>query len=72
MLESEEALGRDDPPVVTPRGELRYSDLLASQRWHIAFHHRQIVEYLALEGVEPAHPFRVEQLAGVTLPSTVF
>jgi hypothetical protein len=72
MLESEEALARDDPSVVTPRGQLRYSDLLAAQRWHIAFHHRQIVEYLALEGVEPAHPFRVEQLAGVTLPATVF
>lgn len=72
MLESEEALALDDPLVVTPRGQSRYSELLASQRWHIAFHHRQIVEYLALEGVEPAHPFRVEQLADVKLPATVF
>jgi len=72
MFESEETLALDDPPVVTPRGQLRYSELLASQRWHIAFHHRQIVEYLALEGVEPAHPFRVEQLAGMKLPATVF
>ncbi|MCW2975109.1 MAG: hypothetical protein JWM06_390 [Actinomycetia bacterium] len=72
MLESEEALALDDPVVRTPRGQLRYSELLASHRWHIAFHHRQMVEYLAAAGIDPAHAFRAEQLAGLTLPATVF
>lgn len=72
MLETEEALALSNPEVETPRGRLRYSELLAAHRWHLSFHHRQIVEYLALEGVEPAHPFRVEQLAGMTLPPAVF
>jgi hypothetical protein len=72
MLESEQTLALDDPVVQTPRGQLRYSELLASQRWHISFHHRQIAEYLALEGAEPAHPFRAEHLAGLTFPENVF
>jgi hypothetical protein len=72
MLDSKETLERDDPVVETARGRLRYSELLAAQRWHVAFHHRQIAEFLAAAGVEPKHPFRVEQLAGLSLPETVF
>jgi hypothetical protein len=72
MLESEEALSLANPEVKTPRGLLRYSELLASHRWHLSFHYRQMVAYLVSEGVEPAHPFRPEQLAGLTLPADVF
>jgi hypothetical protein len=71
MLEHEEALAERDPPVITPRGKLPFSALLAAQRWHISFHHRQIVEFLLGRGLEPADPFRVEQLADLQLPEQV-
>ena len=71
MLGADETLAVRDPEVDAPRGRLRYSNLLASQRWHASFHHRQVVEFLLAEGVEPAHRFRVEQLPGLNLPDTV-
>ena len=72
MLDSEETLARSDPIVETPRGLLPYSQLLSSQRWHVAFHHRQVVEFLLGEGIEPAHRLRVEHLGDLTLPASVF
>jgi hypothetical protein len=38
--------------VSTPRGELELSALVASQRWHAAYHYRQVVEFLRGRGVE--------------------
>jgi hypothetical protein len=72
MLETEDALALDDPVVETPRGMLAYSALLASHRWHLSFHHRQMVAHLAAADIAPAHPFRAEQLAGMTLPESIF
>lgn len=33
-----------DPPVSTPRGTVAFSALLAFQRWHAAYHYRQLVD----------------------------
>jgi hypothetical protein len=37
-------LGDRDPPVSTPRGTVSFSALLAFQRWHAAYHYRQLVD----------------------------
>jgi hypothetical protein len=57
-----------DPVVQTLRGDLAYSALLSAQRWHAAFHHRQLV---AVAG-ERAGRFRVDLLADLDLPEEVF
>jgi len=68
----EDVLAESDPWIDAPRGRMRFSDLLGHQRFHISFHHRQVVAFLQERGVEPAHPFRVEHLDGLTLPGSVF
>lgn len=72
MLGAEETLAVSDPPVATQRGPMPYSELLSHIRWTTAFHHRQLVEFLEGEGIEPPHGFRVESLTDVTLPESVF
>jgi hypothetical protein len=40
-----------DALFATPRGELEFSALVASQRWHAAYHYRQLVEFLRSRAV---------------------
>lgn len=61
-----------DPIVRSPRGEVTWTALLASQRWHAAFHLRQLEHALALEGVARAGTFSIESLADVELPADVW
>ena len=46
LLELGDELERRDPRVTSPRGEVVYSELLGSQRWHADFHLRQVEEFL--------------------------
>jgi hypothetical protein len=50
VLDSAEELGRRDPTVVSPRGEVRFSALLDSQLEHASFHHEQLVDFLRARG----------------------
>ena len=50
VLENAEELGRRDPTVVSPRGDVRFSALLDSQLEHASFHHEQLVEFLRAQG----------------------
>ena len=43
-------LGECDPTVDSPRGQIAFSHLLEQQRWHAAFHHRQLVDFLRSKG----------------------
>jgi hypothetical protein len=45
---------------------MRYSELLNHQRWHLAFHQRQIAEHLGAAGERG-----LAQRLGVELPETV-
>ncbi len=49
VLEVDDGLEEHDPRVSSPRGEVPFSDVLASQRWHAAYHYRQVVEFLRLQ-----------------------
>jgi hypothetical protein len=50
LLEHETALLDRDPEIDSPRGRITYRNLLASQRWHAAFHYRQVVAFLGGRG----------------------
>jgi hypothetical protein len=56
-----------DPHIVTPRGGVPFSTLVAFQRWHAVYHYRQL---LAVLGRDDA--FGLPPLEGVSLPSDVF
>jgi hypothetical protein len=65
-------LGRSDPCIWTPRGEIAFSSLLGFQRWHVAYHYRQLVEFLRAEGASPQAVFPLGRLAGLMLPADVY
>jgi hypothetical protein len=54
------------------RGALDGATLLAAQRWHMAFHYRQLKVFLASRGTVLPGSFRIEALADLDLPDEVF
>lgn len=74
LLGADELLERAGATSVTheQRGDLDGATLLAAQRWHAAFHYRQLKVFLASRGVELAGSFRIEALADLELPEEVF
>jgi len=55
-----------DPPVSTPRGTVTFSALLEFQRWHAAYHYRQLVD---VAGV--SHPLDLTPF-GLALPDQIY
>lgn len=64
--------GDEAPLVSSPRGAITWSNLLAQQRWHAAYHYRQLTSFLAEQERPVTHPLRLEGLAGLDLPDEVF
>ena len=64
---------REDParPVMTPRGELTWVELLEAQRLHAAQHYRQAVTQLASLG-HPLPDLDLATLYGLRLPKAVY
>ena len=58
-----------DPLIRTARGDLSFSALLDAQRWHAAYHHRQLAAFLRGRGVILPG---VRALPDVDLPGDVF
>jgi len=48
FLDREDVTARD-PVVTSPRGEMRFSALVAFQHWHAAYHYRQLVQVLGAD-----------------------
>ena len=71
LMESGEELGKD-PEIESNRGTVPYSVILRSQRWHAAFHHRQIVAFLRSEGVGLEGALDVEAFEDLELPREVY
>ena len=67
LTEAGDELARRDPLVASPRGDVPFSTLLSFQRWHAAFHYRQLAEFLRLGGAPDLAAF--EDLA---LPRDVY
>ena len=58
--------------VSSPRGEIDWPDLLDQQRWHVAFHYRQLVVVLDDRGLAHPLPLPLELFEGLELPADVF
>jgi hypothetical protein len=58
--------------IATSRGAIGWANLLASQRWHAAYHYRQLTSFLEARGRPVAHPFPLAGLAGLDLPAEVY
>jgi hypothetical protein len=67
FLDAHELAGRD-PPVATPRGRVSFSTLVAFQRWHAAYHYRQLVSVLG----GPDEVLDLPAFDDLALPSDVF
>jgi hypothetical protein len=72
LLDLEPLMDGADPEVWSPRGGVRWSVLLASQRWHAAFHLRQLISFYALCGIQRAGTFSPDNLRDLDLPDDVF
>jgi hypothetical protein len=72
LLDVGAALDRRDPEIRSPRGTLAYSTLLTSQRWHVAFHYRQVTVFLASRGVELPNAITPDALGRFELPQDVY
>lgn len=72
LLDEGAGLDGRDPEVRSPRGTLAYSTLLASQRWHAAFHYRQVTVFLAGRGIDLPNALTPEALAPFDLPEEVY
>ena len=51
---------------------MTYANLLDSQRWHAAFHYRQLLAFLGERGHDLTTALSLESLGGLSLPAEVF
>jgi len=61
-----------DPEIDSPRGRVSYSSLLASQRFHAAFHYRQLVAVRADDRCDPGSLFSLGGIGDLVLPPEIF
>ena len=72
LVEREGELLLRDPKVSSLRGEITYRNLLASQRWHAAFHYRQVLAFLEGRGHSVGDALSLESLNDLDLPREIF
>ena len=72
LRENESDLLARDPDITSPRGRVTYANLLDSQRWHAAFHYRQLLAFLDGRGHDLTGAFSLASLDGLTLPAEIF
>jgi hypothetical protein len=65
-------LGRRDPQVRAGEETLAFSALLDAQRFHAAFHYRQLRTFLVEQGAAPGASLDLGGLEGLRLPEAVF
>lgn len=73
LLDMDEELQGDGPEIDTPRGRVTFNVIVAGQRFHAAWHYRQIVDHLRLGRFEVKEPLDVEAIsADLTLPAYIY
>jgi hypothetical protein len=72
LQENEARLLTHDPKITSLRGRVTYANLLDSQRWHAAFHYRQLLAFLDGRGHDLTRALSLESLGGLSLPEEVF
>jgi len=72
LRENESDLLARDPDITSPRGRVTYANLLDSQRWHAAFHYRQLLAFLDGRGHDLTGARSLASLHSLTLPAEIF
>lgn len=72
LREREPVLLDRDPEVDSPRGRITFGNLLDAQRWHAAFHYRQLTSFLESCGHDLGSAFSLASLVDLELPAEVF
>ena len=72
LRENESGLLARDPDITSPRGHVTYANLLDSQRWHAAFHYRQLLAFLDGRGHDLTGARSLASLHSLTLPAEIF
>lgn len=72
LMELSELPEVDDPFLSSTRGDTSFSELLRLQRFHAAFHHRQITDFLQTNGVVFDRQLDVGAIAGIGLPEELY
>jgi hypothetical protein len=72
LVEREGDLPTRDQDVTSPRGRVTYATLLASQRWHAAFHYRQLLAFLDARGHDLTDAFSLASIGDLDLPDEIF
>lgn len=72
LMELTELPEVDDPWLSSTRGDTAFSHLLRAQRFHAAFHHRQITDFLTTQGVAFDRQLDVTALPGIGLPDEIY
>jgi hypothetical protein len=72
LRENESDLLARDPDITSPRGQVTFANLLDSQRWHAAFHYRQLLAFLDGRGHDLTGARSLASLHSLTLPAEIF
>jgi hypothetical protein len=73
LLDREDELQGEGPEVDTPRGRVTYNVVLSGQRFHAAWHHRQVVDHLRDGGFPTQEALDVEVLsADLVMPANIY
>lgn len=72
LLDNEEDIAAQDPMIGSNRGDVAYSTLLTTHRFHSANHHRQVVAFLADQGVDVSARLRTETFSEIGLPAEIY
>ncbi len=72
LMDVGDALGRDERLVQAGGETLSFTALLDAQRFHAAFHYRQLRTFLEQRDAAPATALDLAQLGGLHLPDVVF
>ena len=72
LLDREPTLLAGDRNVESPRGKVTYGNLLDSQRWHAAYHYRQVLAFLESRGHDLSGALSLAGLRDLDLPPEIF
>jgi hypothetical protein len=72
VLDHEDAIAAGDPMIGSNRGDVTYSTLLVTHRFHGANHHRQVRDVLSRNGVDVSARLRTEAMSDIGLPPELY
>jgi hypothetical protein len=72
VLDHEDEIAARDPMIGSNRGDVTYSTLLVTHRYHSANHHRQVRDVLSRHGVDVSQRLRTESFSDIGLAPELY